>query len=59
MKLATHGLFQLFLLLLLAVIAAGLTGCASTAEPENQSYRPWGAPQGWESGLPTSLTEGR
>jgi hypothetical protein len=45
------------LLLLLAGLAV-LTGCAST-ESENASVRPWNAPQGWESGLPAGMTEGR
>lgn len=43
----------LFLLLLVLAVGA-LAGCAST-ESENQSERPWNAPQGWENGLPSSM----
>lgn len=45
-------------LLALAAIALGLSGCAST-EPDNASVRPWNAPKGWETGLPSTMTEGR
>ena len=41
-------------LLLLVFAAVALGGCAST-ESENQSERPWNAPQGWENGLPSSM----
>jgi hypothetical protein len=40
-----------FLLLLLAVIFAGASGC-ETNEPENNSVRPWNTPQSWEGGMP-------
>lgn len=43
------------LLLLLVLGSLGLSGCAST-NPENASVRPWNAPQGWETGLPTPMT---
>lgn len=46
------------LLLLLALIALGLSGCA-TSDPDNLSQRPWNSPKSWETGLPSSLTEGR
>lgn len=46
----------LLLALLLATVA--LTGC-STTEPDNASARPWNAPKGWETGLPSGMTEGR
>jgi hypothetical protein len=36
----------------------GLSGC-STAEPDNMSERPWNSPRGWETGLPSGMTEGR
>jgi hypothetical protein len=35
-----------------------LSGCA-TAEPDNLSARPWNSPQGWETGLPSSMTQGK
>lgn len=47
------------LLLLPACLALLLSGCSTTSDPENQSTRPWGAPQGFESGLPSGMTEGR
>lgn len=45
----------MFGVLLVALIAGG---CAST-EPDNLSQRPWNAPKSWETGLPTSILEGR
>ena len=45
-------------LLLLATLALVMSGCAST-ESENASTRPWNTPKTWESGLPSSLNEGR
>jgi hypothetical protein len=47
--------------LLLALVLISpllLTGCSSP-DTENQAYRPWGGAQGWQGGLPSSLTEGR
>jgi type IV pilus biogenesis protein CpaD/CtpE len=41
---------QLLLFVLLAAMASGFSGCAST-EPDNASVRPWNTPQGWENGL--------
>jgi hypothetical protein len=47
------------LLMVLASLALGSAGCATT-EPENVSSRPWNQPQGWETGgLPSSINEGR
>ncbi len=40
---------QLFLILALAALALGMSGCAST-EPENASVRPWDSPEGWQGG---------
>jgi hypothetical protein len=48
----------LFLSLLLVSAALVATGCATT-EPENRSERPWASPKGWETGLPSSINEGR
>jgi len=48
--------------LLLATFAAGLlfvAGCQTTDDPENASVRPWNTPKGWESGMPSGMTEGR
>jgi len=44
--------------LLLALVALVAAGC-STTEPENASVRPWNSPMGWETGLPSPMTEGR
>jgi hypothetical protein len=58
-RVARRGLRLLALLALFPTFLMGLTGCSSP-DAENQAHRPWGAPQsGWESGLPSSLTEGR
>ncbi len=46
--------FRYVLLLVLAVAAVVLSGCAST-ESDNLSERPWNAPQGWETGIPSSM----
>jgi type IV pilus biogenesis protein CpaD/CtpE len=47
-----------FALVLLASLLLTLVGCAST-DPDNQSARPWNAPKNWETGLPSSVLEGR
>jgi hypothetical protein len=47
------------LLLLLGLVGLGLSGCATTDDPENMSARPWNAPKSWETGLPSGMTEGR
>ena len=47
------------LLLLLVLTALGVSACATTEDSDNASVRPWNAPQGWENGLPSTLTEGR
>jgi len=43
-------------LLLLAALAWGAAGCASD-DPENDSVRPWNAPQGWENTMPVDNQE--
>jgi hypothetical protein len=48
-----------FLFLVMALMALGTSGCASTDESTNASVRPWNSPKGWENGLPSSMTEGR
>jgi type IV pilus biogenesis protein CpaD/CtpE len=40
---------HLFLMLVLAAMAAVISGCAST-EPDNASVRPWDSPEGWQNG---------
>jgi len=40
---------QLFLVLVLGVLAMVISGCAST-EPDNASVRPWASPEGWQGG---------
>lgn len=45
--------------LLLGTLALVAVGCASTEDTQNASVRPWNAPQGWENGLPSTMTEGR
>jgi hypothetical protein len=41
-----------------AAILLGVTGCAST-DVDNASVRPWNSPKSWETGLPSTMTEGR
>ncbi len=49
-----------FLLALCATaLMLGAVGCASNADNENASMRPWNAPKSWETGLPSAITEGR
>ncbi len=43
------------LLLLLALVALGSGGCATSPESENLSARPWNTPQGYEYGLPGAM----
>lgn len=49
-------------LILMSLLAAGgfaSTGCKTTAEPGNESARPWNAPKGWEGGIPGFLYNDR
>lgn len=51
---------SLLFLLLLALAAFGLSGCATNSNDlDHVSERPWNQPVGWESGLPSSMSEGR
>jgi hypothetical protein len=61
MKPVRSGTVRFILLLIIPAILAALSfGCSTTSDPENESQRPWGAsPQGFGSGLPSSMTEGR
>jgi hypothetical protein len=45
--------------ILLALLALGLAGCATTGEDESYSDRPWNSPRGWEHGMPSQFYEGR
>jgi hypothetical protein len=47
-----------FFLALLACAAFLSIGC-NTPDPENRSARPWNSPNGYETGLPSSMFEGR
>ena len=49
---------RVFCLAALVAVALGLSGCATT-ESDNASVRPWNAPKSWETGLPSTMTEGR
>lgn len=50
---------SLVLCLLLLMVVLGAAGCAtSDLDSQNASVRPWNAPQGWENGLPSTMTEG-
>jgi len=49
---------RFFFLILLSASLLALAGCATT-ESDNASTRPWDSPKGWETGLPSGLTEGR
>lgn len=46
---------RVWLWLLLAGMALGAAGCATTSDNENSSERPWNAPQDWENGLPPGM----
>ena len=46
-----------FFFLIVAVVGL-FAGCATT-DPENASERPWNAQQGWQSGLPSTINQGR
>jgi len=49
---------RLLLLLLLALAAWCGSGC-STTDSEGLSELPWNTPKGWETGLPSTMNEGR
>ncbi len=51
-------IFRLLLCCFAVATLGSLTGCAST-DVDNASVRPWNAPKSWETGLPSSMTEGR
>ena len=43
----------------LLVLTIGLVSGCETTDPGNADAKPWNSPKGWESGLPSSLNEGR
>lgn len=45
--------------LALGAVAAALSGCKTTEDDMSRNERPWNAPKSWESGLPSSMFEGR
>ncbi|HEY1661093.1 MAG TPA: hypothetical protein VGI03_01625 [Verrucomicrobiae bacterium] len=47
---------QLILLLALATILLGITGC-KTNPPSNDSARPWNSPTGEEGGMPIQMEQ--
>ena len=47
------------LVLLLLATVFGLSACSTTEDTDNASVRPWNTPKGWETGLPSNMTEGR
>jgi len=57
MKMLSVNLRWLLLCLVLTGLF-GVVGCATT-DSENLSERPWNTPKGWETGLPSSINEGR
>jgi hypothetical protein len=54
---ALFAVARAVIVVVLACIVLALGGCATT-DSENVSERPWDSPQGWEHGLPSSMTEG-
>jgi hypothetical protein len=51
--LLSHWRWALLLLLVLGAIGWG--GCASTAEEDNASQRPWNTPEGFDNTLPGGM----
>ena len=43
------------LLLLLVLGAIGWGGCATTAEQDNMSQRPWNSPEGFDYNMPGGM----
>lgn len=46
--------------LLLLFVALWLSGCGTIdGDADNASSRPWNTPKTWETGLPSTINEGR
>jgi hypothetical protein len=54
-----HRLLGTLMLLAWAMLLMMTSGCATSAESENLSSRPWNTPKNWEHGLPGGMFEGR
>ena len=52
-NLVGHWRWALLLLLLLG--AMGWGGCATTADDENASQRPWNTPEGFDNSIPGGM----
>jgi hypothetical protein len=50
--------WKLAVLFCLVLGSLALSGCATT-DTDNISEMPWNTPKTWESGLPSTLNEGR
>jgi len=48
---------RLTILLTLVALALPFAGCKT--DDSDMAERPWNAPKSWETGLPSTLTEGR
>ncbi|HVY71554.1 MAG TPA: hypothetical protein VHH73_16595 [Verrucomicrobiae bacterium] len=58
MSKAGGSILRWLLLLALLALAVGTAGCASD-DADMSSARPWNRPNGWNSGIPEQLLEGR
>lgn len=52
-RILKHALLWTFL----GLLSVSMTGCKADDDPLTE--RPWNSPRGWETGLPSTLTEGR
>lgn len=53
-----RSLQSLLVTLILAGAVLSSTGC-KTDDPDNVSARPWNSTEGWQSGFPSTLNDGR
>jgi hypothetical protein len=52
---ARRLLIRGFFLALLLAAAWGAAGCKTDEEATNEAVRPWNAPKGWETGVPSGM----